>query len=44
VAGVADVDTVVVGGDVVVREGRHVLGDVAALLGDAVDAVWQAVS
>ena len=38
VAGAADVDTVVVGGREVVSGGHHVLGDVAALLADAVDA------
>jgi formiminoglutamate deiminase len=42
VAGAADVDTVVVGGDVVVRDGRHVLGDVAGLLADAVGMLWRA--
>ncbi|MGH8824427.1 MAG: formimidoylglutamate deiminase [Jiangellaceae bacterium] len=35
----SDVDTVVVGGRTVVQEGRHVLGDVGRLLGDAVDAI-----
>jgi formiminoglutamate deiminase len=36
----ADVETVVVGGRVVVQTGRHVLGDVGRLLGEAVDAIW----
>lgn len=36
VAGAADVDTVVVGGEVVVTGGRHRLGDVGALLGSAI--------
>lgn len=39
VAGAGDVDTVVVGGDVVVRGGTHRLGDVAGLLADAVGAL-----
>jgi cytosine/adenosine deaminase-related metal-dependent hydrolase len=34
-----DVDTVVVGGRVVVEGGRHRLGDVAALLGSSLSAV-----
>ena len=37
-ASAADVDTVVVGGRVVVSGGRHVLGDVGALLQAAIDA------
>jgi formiminoglutamate deiminase len=37
----ADVDTVLVGGRRVVSEGRHVLGDVGALLTEAVRAVWE---
>ena len=41
VAGAGDVDTVVVGGDVVVRHGHHRVGDVAALLGDAVRRVLE---
>ncbi|GIG21616.1 formimidoylglutamate deiminase [Cellulomonas chitinilytica] len=41
VAGSADVDTVVSAGVVRVAGGRHVLGDVGALLGAAVDAVWR---
>ena len=40
VASAADVHTVVVDGRVVVRDRRHVLGDVGELLGKAVDAVW----
>jgi formiminoglutamate deiminase len=40
VASAADVHTVVVDGRVVVRDHRHVLGDVGELLGKAVDAVW----
>ncbi|EYR62457.1 N-formimino-L-glutamate deiminase [Actinotalea ferrariae CF5-4] len=39
VAGAADVDTVVVGGQVVVEAGVHRLGDVARLLADAVGDV-----
>lgn len=35
----ADVDTVVVGGRTVVQAGRHLLGDIGRLLGDAVDAI-----
>ena len=35
----SDVDTVVVGGQVVVESGRHRLGDVAALLGKALSGV-----
>ncbi|MFC0862838.1 formimidoylglutamate deiminase [Sphaerimonospora cavernae] len=37
----ADVDTVVVDGRVVVSEGRHVLGDVAALLTAAIEPLWE---
>ena len=40
VATAADVTTVVVGGRVVVAEGRHVLGDVGALLAAAIGALW----
>jgi formiminoglutamate deiminase len=36
----ADVDTVVVGGRAVVQAGRHVIGDIGRLLGEAVDAIW----
>lgn len=38
-ASAADVDTVVVDGSVVVRDGVHRIGDVAQLLGDAIRAV-----
>jgi cytosine/adenosine deaminase-related metal-dependent hydrolase len=41
VAGSPDVDTVVVGGVVRVEGGRHVLGDVGAMLGAAVRAAWE---
>ena len=41
VAGSADVDTVVVRGVVRVEGGRHVLGDVGAMLGSAVRAAWE---
>jgi formiminoglutamate deiminase len=37
----ADVDTVVVGGQVVVDRGRHRLGDVAALLRAAIEPLWE---
>jgi len=40
VAGAPDVDTVLVDGRVVVRAGRHVLGDVGALLGAAIKPLW----
>ncbi|MBV9821866.1 MAG: amidohydrolase family protein, partial [Actinobacteria bacterium] len=40
VAGAADVDTVLVDGRPVVSGGRHLLGDVAGLLAEAIDAVW----
>jgi cytosine/adenosine deaminase-related metal-dependent hydrolase len=40
VAGAADVTTVVVDGRLVVDDGRHVLGDVGALLREAVDPLW----
>jgi cytosine/adenosine deaminase-related metal-dependent hydrolase len=36
----ADIETVVVGGRTVVQAGRHLLGDVGRLLGDAVDSIW----
>jgi formiminoglutamate deiminase len=42
VAGAADVTTVVVDGRVVVQEGRHVLGDVGALLHRAIEPLWAA--
>ncbi|GAB3589662.1 formimidoylglutamate deiminase [Angustibacter peucedani] len=37
----ADVRTVVNAGRVVVRDGEHVLGDVARLLRDAIDPIWE---
>ena len=37
----ADVDTVVVDGAVVVAGGRHVLGDVGALLQAAIAPLWE---
>jgi formiminoglutamate deiminase len=37
----ADVDTVIVGGDVVVERGQHRLGDIARLLDDAIASVTQ---
>ncbi|MFX0539133.1 formimidoylglutamate deiminase [Ornithinimicrobium sp. Y1847] len=40
-AGAPDVDTVIVDGEVVVREGRHRLGDVGSLLREAIDPLWQ---
>lgn len=40
VAGAADVDTVLVDGRVVVSGGRHVLGDVAGLLAEAIAPLW----
>lgn len=39
-AGAGEVHTVVVDGRVVVREGRHVLGDVGALLAAAIEPLW----
>jgi cytosine/adenosine deaminase-related metal-dependent hydrolase len=39
-AGAADVDTVVVDGRTVVSGGHHVLGDVAAMLGAAIEPLW----
>jgi formiminoglutamate deiminase len=39
-AGAADVDTAVVDGRVVVSSGRHVLGDVGALLAAAIEPLW----
>jgi cytosine/adenosine deaminase-related metal-dependent hydrolase len=41
-AGAADVHTVLVDGREVVAAGRHVLGDVGALLTDAIEAAWRA--
>ena len=40
-ASAADVSTVVVGGRTVVEGGQHILGDVAALLRDAIAPLWQ---
>jgi formiminoglutamate deiminase len=37
----ADVDTVIVDGAVVVADGRHRLGDVGALLADAIEPLWR---
>jgi cytosine/adenosine deaminase-related metal-dependent hydrolase len=37
----ADVDTVLVGGDPVVTDGHHRLGDVAALLTAAITPLWE---
>ncbi|GLZ38419.1 formimidoylglutamate deiminase [Actinokineospora sp. NBRC 105648] len=39
-ASASDVDTVVVGGRVVVRSGEHVLGDVGGLLTKAIERAW----
>ncbi|PWW64640.1 formimidoylglutamate deiminase [Actinokineospora spheciospongiae] len=39
-ASASDVDTVIVGGREVVRGGRHVLGDVGALLAEAIAELW----
>ena len=41
-ASAADVDTVIVGGEVVVDAGRHRLGDVGALLDKAIRPLWEA--
>lgn len=38
----ADVDTVVVGGDVIVTSGRHRLGDTGRLLALSIDELWSA--
>jgi formiminoglutamate deiminase len=40
-ASAADVHTVIVDGRVVVSEGRHVLGDVGALLTAAIEPLWE---
>jgi formiminoglutamate deiminase len=40
-ASAADVDTVIVDGRVIVRDGRHVLGDVGALLSAAIAPLWE---
>jgi formiminoglutamate deiminase len=37
----ADVDTVVIGGDVVVEAGRHRLGDIAGALSQAIEPLWE---
>ena len=37
----ADVRTVVASGQVIVREGQHVLGDVGKLLRDAIEPLWR---
>ncbi|HKX75116.1 MAG TPA: formimidoylglutamate deiminase [Acidimicrobiia bacterium] len=37
----ADVTDVVVGGEAIVAEGKHRLGDVARLLGEAIGPLWQ---
>jgi formiminoglutamate deiminase len=42
VAGAADVSSVVVDGRIVVADGRHVLGDVGALLRSAIEPLWGA--
>jgi formiminoglutamate deiminase len=39
-ASAADIDTVLVDGRVIVRDGQHVLGDVAALLREAITPLW----
>jgi formiminoglutamate deiminase len=41
VAGAADIDTVLVDGRLVVSGGRHVLGDVAGLLAEAIAPLWR---
>jgi formiminoglutamate deiminase len=41
VAGGSDVRTVVVDGRIVVTEGRHVLGDVGAMLREAIEPLWE---
>jgi formiminoglutamate deiminase len=40
VAGTGDIDTVVVDGEFVVRAGAHRLGDVGALLREAIEPLW----
>ncbi len=39
-AGSSDVDTVIVGGRVIVRNGEHILGDVGRLLNKAIVGLW----
>ncbi|MDO5740918.1 MAG: formimidoylglutamate deiminase [Ornithinimicrobium sp.] len=41
VASASDVDTVVVDGTVVVQDGRHRLGDVGAMLSEAIEPLWR---
>jgi cytosine/adenosine deaminase-related metal-dependent hydrolase len=41
-ASAADVDTVIVDGEVVVADGQHVLGDVGELLREAIQPLWEA--
>jgi cytosine/adenosine deaminase-related metal-dependent hydrolase len=43
VAGAGDVTTVVRDGRVIVDQGRHVLGDVGALLRQAIEPLWAAL-
>jgi cytosine/adenosine deaminase-related metal-dependent hydrolase len=40
-AGSSDIDTVVVDGRPVVERGQHRLGDVGALLADAIAPLWE---
>ena len=40
VATASDVDTVIADGRVIVRHGRHILGDVAAMLHEAITPLW----
>jgi formiminoglutamate deiminase len=40
----ADIDTVIVGGREIVRDRKHILGDVGSQLTDAISAVWSQVS
>jgi formiminoglutamate deiminase len=39
-----DIDTVIVGGREIVRDGKHILGDVGSQLTDAISAIWTQVS
>jgi formiminoglutamate deiminase len=41
VAGTDDVHTVVVDGRIIVRDGKHVLGDIGQLLADAITPLWE---